>query len=77
MPMADYTPVEFPGPLDMLIHVCEERHEFKFTEWSQFQWPLLTYTLHSEPTHWQINVQETQICTFLKIFFWKELILIE
>ena len=30
------------------------------------------YTLHRSP-HIPINVQEPQICPFLKIFFWKEL----
>ena len=29
---ADNTPVESPGPLVILIHVCKERHEFTFTE---------------------------------------------
>ena len=44
MPWQTTHTVEFPGPLDTLIHVSEERHKFKFTEWNQFQWVLLKHT---------------------------------
>ena len=46
--LADYTTVEFPGPLDTLIHVSKERHESTFTEWCQFQWLLLIHTPYIE-----------------------------
>ena len=38
---------------------------------------MVSISMDNVDTHTQINVQETQICPFLKIFFWKELIIIE
>ena len=36
------------GPLDMLIHVCKEMHEFAFTEWRHVHsyWTIKLFGCH-------------------------------